>query len=283
MDRLHRTLVGASATPAVAPARRSLYPETEPFSFGWLPTGSAHEVYYEECGRPDGRPCVILHGGPGGAINPTMRRFFDPARWRMMLFDQRGCGRSRPNAVLTDNDTWALVEDLERLRRKTGAEKWTVFGGSWGSTLALAYAVTYPERVEALILRGVFLLTKAELAWFYQGGAAMLYPDAWERFLAPIPPAEHGDLIGAYRGRTVRSGPRRPMRGAAGRGTPSPSAAPTRVRPSSTRRSSRSPSHASRATTSSTAASSRTTAGCWIRRGGWPTSRAGSCRAASTW
>ena len=198
MDRLQRAVVGASATPAQAPARRSLYPETEPFSFGWLPTGSAHEVYYEECGRPDGKPCVILHGGPGGAINPTMRRFFDPGRWRMMLFDQRGCGRSRPNAVLVDNDTWALVEDIERLRRKTGAEKWTVFGGSWGSTLALAYAVTHPERVEALVLRGVFLLTKAELAWFYQGGAAMLYPDAWERFLAPIPPAEHGDLIGAY-------------------------------------------------------------------------------------
>ena len=274
MDRLHRAVVGASATPGPTPARRVLYPETEPFSFGWLPTGSAHEVYYEECGRPDGEPCVILHGGPGGAVNPTMRRFFDPDRWRMMLFDQRGCGRSRPNAVLTDNDTWALVEDIERLRRKAGVEKWTVFGGSWGSTLALAYAVTHPERVQALVLRGVFLLTKAELAWFYQGGAAMLYPDAWERFLAPIPAAEHDDLIGAYHRRLTGPRPRRarrlpPTPGAGGRATPSPSAAPTRAPPSSTRRSSRSPSRASKATTSRTAASSSTTAGCWSRRTAW--------------
>lgn len=198
MDRLASRLVQAPAAAPPAPPRRALFPESEPFSFGWLPTGSAHEVYYEECGRPDGEPCVILHGGPGGAINPTMRRFFDPGRWRMMLFDQRGCGRSRPNAVLEDNDTWALVEDIERLRRRVGCERWTVFGGSWGSTLALAYAVTHPERVKALVLRGVFLLTRAELDWFYGGGAAMLYPDAWERFLQPIPPAEHGDLMGSY-------------------------------------------------------------------------------------
>ena len=181
-----------------APPRRTLYPENEPFASGWLRTEGPHQVYYEECGTPGGKPCVILHGGPGGAINPTMRRFFDPARWRMALFDQRGCGRSRPNAMLEGNTTWTLVEDIERLRERLGVERWTVFGGSWGSTLALAYAVTHPERVEALILRGVFLLTRKELAWFYQQGASMLFPDAWERFIAPIPEAERGDLLQAY-------------------------------------------------------------------------------------
>ena len=186
--------------PAVSAAtnRRGLFPDNEPFASGWLPTGGAHEIYYEECGRPDGKPCVILHGGPGGAINPTMRRFFDPARWRMALFDQRGCGRSRPNASLQDNTTWTLIEDIERLREHLGVEKWCVFGGSWGSTLALAYAITHPERVEALVLRGVFLLTERELAWFYQDGAGMLFPDAWSRFCAPIPVEERGDIIGAY-------------------------------------------------------------------------------------
>lgn len=186
--------------PAVSAAshRRGLYPDNEPFASGWLPRSGVHEVYYEECGAPDGKPCVILHGGPGGAINPTMRRFFDPARWRMALFDQRGCGKSRPNASLDDNTTWTLIEDIERLRERLGVEKWCVFGGSWGSTLALAYAITHPERVESLVLRGVFLLTEPELKWFYQGGAAMLFPDAWERFCAPIPAEERGDMISAY-------------------------------------------------------------------------------------
>ncbi|MFN3513870.1 MAG: prolyl aminopeptidase [Phenylobacterium sp.] len=179
-------------------ARRGLFPENEPFAHGWLSTEGPHEIYYEECGAPSGKPCVILHGGPGGAINPTMRRFFDPAKWRMALFDQRGCGRSRPNASLEDNTTWTLIEDIERLRVHLGVEKWTVFGGSWGSTLALAYAIKHPDRVEALVLRGVFLLTEPELKWFYQGGAAMLFPDAWERFCAPIPPEERGDMMGAY-------------------------------------------------------------------------------------
>jgi proline iminopeptidase len=183
--------------------RRSLFPENEPFGFGWLPTDSVHEVFYEEAGARAGKRCLILHGGPGGAINPTMRRFFDPARWRMTLFDQRGCGRSRPNASLQDNTTWTLIEDIERLRERLGVESWTVFGGSWGSTLALAYAATHPERVDALILRGVFLLTRRELRWFYQEGASMLFPDAWERFLAPIPEAERGDLLGAYHKRLV--------------------------------------------------------------------------------
>jgi proline iminopeptidase len=178
--------------------RRSLFAENEPFGFGWMRTEGEHEIFYEEAGARAGRPCLILHGGPGGAINPTMRRFFDPARWRMTLFDQRGCGRSRPNASLDDNTTWALIEDIERLRVRLGVEKWTVFGGSWGSTLALAYAATHPERVEALILRGVFLLTRRELAWFYQEGASMLFPDAWERFLGPIPEDERGDLLHAY-------------------------------------------------------------------------------------
>lgn len=178
--------------------RRGLFPESEPNAYGWMPTGGPHEIYYEECGDPNGKPAVILHGGPGGAINPTMRRFFNPDRWRMVLFDQRGCGKSRPNASLDDNTTWTLIDDIERLRIQLGVEKWTVFGGSWGSTLALAYAVTHPQRVDALVLRGVFLLTQRELRWFYQDGASMLFPDAWQKFLAPIPEAERGDLISAY-------------------------------------------------------------------------------------
>ncbi|HKR90055.1 MAG TPA: prolyl aminopeptidase [Phenylobacterium sp.] len=178
--------------------RRGLFPENQAFASDWIPVGGDHEIFYEECGRRDGKPCVILHGGPGGAINPTMRRFFDPSRWRMVLFDQRGCGRSRPNASLEDNTTWALIEDIERLRERLGVEKWCVFGGSWGSTLALAYAITHPERVESLVLRGVFLVTQRELRWFYQEGASMLFPDAWERFCAPIPPDEQGDMISAY-------------------------------------------------------------------------------------
>jgi len=163
-----------------------------------MATGGAHEIYYEECGKRGGKPAVILHGGPGGAINSTMRRFYDPSRWRMMLFDQRGCGKSRPNASLDDNTTWALIDDIERLRVRMGVERWSVFGGSWGSTLALAYAIRHPERVESLILRGVFLLTQRELRWFYQDGASMLFPDAWARFLEPIPPEERHDLMGAY-------------------------------------------------------------------------------------
>jgi proline iminopeptidase len=193
MERTQPATLAPSST-----ERRALYPEITPFDSGWFSTGGPHEIYFEQCGEPKGKPVVVLHGGPGGAINSTMRRFFDPARWRTVLFDQRGCGRSRPNASLEDNTTWALIEDIERLRRRLGVERWTVFGGSWGSTLALAYAITHPERVEGLILRGVFLLTERELAWFYQDGASMMFPDAWERFCAPIPPAERGDMIAAY-------------------------------------------------------------------------------------
>jgi len=189
--------------PMSASGRRGLFVETEPVASGWLSVGGPHEIYYEECGARSGKPVVVLHGGPGGAINPTMRRFFDPARWRIALFDQRGCGRSRPNASLEDNTTWDLVEDIERLRQHLNVEKWTVFGGSWGSTLALAYAIRHPERVSGLILRGVFLLTERELRWFYQDGASMLFPDAWARFVAPIPAAERGDLMAAYHSRLI--------------------------------------------------------------------------------
>lgn len=178
--------------------RRGLYPEIEPFAYGWMPTDGPHEIYYEECGAPGGKPVIVLHGGPGGASNPAMRRFFDPQRWRVVMFDQRGCGRSRPYASLEDNTTWKLIEDIERLRERCGIEKWSVFGGSWGSTLALAYAITHPDRVESLVLRGIFLLTDRELQWFYQGGASAVFPDSWERFLEPIPEAERGDLMGAY-------------------------------------------------------------------------------------
>src|SRR4029450_10058181 len=161
--------------------RRGLFPEIQPFAAGWLRVGGAHEGCYEEWGRPHGKPGGVLDGGPGGGTNPTMRRFFAPAKWRMTLFDQRGCGRSRPNASLDDNTTWSLIEDIERLREHLGVGKWCVFGGSWGSTLALAYAIVHPERVESLVLRGVFLLTERELGWFYQHGASILFPGAWER------------------------------------------------------------------------------------------------------
>ncbi|MFN4091890.1 MAG: prolyl aminopeptidase [Brevundimonas sp.] len=184
--------------PVPASPRRDLFPEIEPFASGWMETEGAHEIYFEESGNPQGLPVVVLHGGPGGATNPGMRRYFDPLKYRIILFDQRGCGKSRPNASLEDNTTWTLIEDIERLRERCGIEKWVVFGGSWGSTLSMAYAITHPERVHSLILRGIFLLTKKELRWFYQDGASMIFPDAWERFVAPIPEDERQDLMGAY-------------------------------------------------------------------------------------
>lgn len=188
--------------------RRDLYPELEPYASGWMSVGAGHEIYYEECGNPQGRPVLVLHGGPGGAVNPGMRRYFDPAKYRIVLFDQRGCGKSRPNASLEENTTWTLIEDIERLRERCCIDKWVVFGGSWGSTLSLAYAITHPERVLALVLRGIFLLTQKELHWFYQDGASMIFPDAWERFLAPIPEAERGDLMGAYYKRLTGTDPK---------------------------------------------------------------------------
>lgn len=182
-------------------ALRTLYPPIEPFASGMLEAGDGHRVYWERVGRRGGVPAVFLHGGPGGGCGPSHRRLFDPARYDVTLFDQRGCGRSTPHAALHANTTWHLVADIERLREAAGHERWLVFGGSWGSTLALAYAQAHAERVSALVLRGVFLLRRAELDWYYQGGAGWLFPDKWEAFLAPIPEAERGDLIAAYRRR----------------------------------------------------------------------------------
>jgi proline iminopeptidase len=177
---------------------RDLYPELEPFDTGYLQVSPRHRLYFEQCGNPDGKPVVILHGGPGGGCSPKMRRFHDPARYRTVLLDQRGAGRSTPHADLVDNTTWHLVADIERLREHLGIERWQVFGGSWGSTLALAYAQSHPLRVSELVLRGIFMLRRWELEWFYQQGCSRLFPDAWQAFLAPIPEVERGDLISAY-------------------------------------------------------------------------------------
>ncbi|MGN6585134.1 MAG: alpha/beta fold hydrolase, partial [Rhizobiaceae bacterium] len=182
---------------------RTLYPEIEPYASGHLDVGDGHSVYWERCGTKGAKPAVFLHGGPGGGCSPSHRRLFDPAKYDVLLFDQRGCGRSRPFASLDANTTWHLVADIERLREMVGVEKWQVFGGSWGSTLALAYAETHPERVSELIVRGVYTLTRAELEWYYQFGVSQMFPDKWERFLAPIPEAERGDMMAAYRKRLV--------------------------------------------------------------------------------
>jgi proline iminopeptidase len=175
-----------------------LFPEIEPYREGMLSVSRLHTVHYEEVGNPRGKPLVFLHGGPGGGIDPVYRRYFDPKKWRIVLFDQRGCGKSTPHAELRENTTWDLVADIERLREHLGIERWVVFGGSWGSTLSLAYAETHPERVKALVLRGIFLLRRSELLWFYQEGASQLFPDAWEDYVAPIPPRERGDMMAAY-------------------------------------------------------------------------------------
>ena len=177
---------------------RSLYPEIEPYDHGTLAVSERHALYYEQCGNPLGKPVVLLHGGPGAGCSPKMRRFHDPTRYRIVLFDQRGSGRSVPHAELAENTTWDLVADIERLRLHLGIARWQVFGGSWGSTLALAYTQTHPERVTELVLRGIFMLRRWELEWFYQGGCHRLFPDAWEHYLAPIPMVERGDLISAY-------------------------------------------------------------------------------------
>lgn len=177
---------------------RELYPEIEPFRTGLLKVSDLHSIYWEECGNPKGKPIVFLHGGPGGGLDPAHRRYFDPARWRVVLFDQRGCGRSTPYAELRENTTWDLVADTEKLREHMAIDRWAVFGGSWGSTLALAYAETHPERVKALILRGIFTLRRRELLWFYQEGTSFLYPDAFEPYRDHIPAAERGDMMAAY-------------------------------------------------------------------------------------
>lgn len=166
-----------------------------------------HTIYYEESGNPEGKPVVFVHGGPGGGTTGKERRFFDPAAYRIVLFDQRGCGKSTPHADLTDNTTWTLVDDIESIREHLGIETWQVFGGSWGSTLSITYAIKHPERVTELVLRGIFLLRRKELEWFYQDGASYIYPDAWETYLEHIPEAERGDLMAAYNKRLTSEDP----------------------------------------------------------------------------
>jgi proline iminopeptidase len=180
--------------------KSALYPAIKPFRRGWLRVSPLHELYFEESGNPRGKPVVFLHGGPGGGTSPAMRRFFNPRHYRIVLFDQRGCGKSRPHASLVANTTWDLVDDIERLREHLQIRRWQVFGGSWGSTLALAYAQRHPRRVTELVLRGIFLLRRSELDWFYQDelGAASLFPDLWEKFVAPIPVRERGNMMRAY-------------------------------------------------------------------------------------
>jgi proline iminopeptidase len=188
-------------------SQRVQYPPIEPFDTGYLAVGDGHEVYYEQSGHPAGKPALFVHGGPGGGGDVNARRFFDPSAYRVVVFDQRGSGRSRPHASLEANTTWHLVADMERLRRHLDVDRWLVFGGSWGSTLALAYAQLHPEAVSALVLRGVFLLRRVELDWFYQFGASMVFPELWEKYLAPIPPAERHDLLRAYHRRLLDDDP----------------------------------------------------------------------------
>ncbi|KWV56428.1 proline iminopeptidase [Rhizobium altiplani] len=177
---------------------RTLYPEIEPYASGHLDVGDGHKIYWERSGTAGAKPAVFLHGGPGGGFSPSHRRLFDPALYDVLLFDQRGCGKSTPYADLNANTTWHLVADIERLREMAGVEKWQMFGGSWGSTLALAYAETHPERVSELVVRGIYTLTKAELDWYYQFGVSEMFPDKWERFIAPIPPEERHEMMLAY-------------------------------------------------------------------------------------
>ena len=175
----------------------SLYPPIQPFDTGFM-KADEHEIYYEQCGNPNGKPAVFLHGGPGGGGSEAVRRFFNPEAYRIIVFDQRGCGRSKPHACLTNNTTWDLVADIESLRLKLNINQWLVFGGSWGSTLALAYAQTHPSSVSEIILRGIFMLRKKELDWFYQEGTSNIFPDAWEKFIEPIDLSKRDNLISAY-------------------------------------------------------------------------------------
>ncbi|MGF9562442.1 prolyl aminopeptidase [Neorhizobium sp. JUb45] len=177
---------------------RTFYPEIEPYESGHLDVGDGHVIYWERVGTKGAKPVVFLHGGPGGGCTPAQRRLFDPALYDILLFDQRGCGRSTPHAGLDANTTWHLVADIERLRQLAGVDKWQVFGGSWGSTLALAYAETHPERVSELVLRGIYTLTKAEMDWYYQFGVSEMFPDKWEAFIAPIPENERHEMLAAY-------------------------------------------------------------------------------------
>lgn len=189
-----------------------LYPAIEPFERRMLDVGDGHQVYVEQCGSPEGIPVVVLHGGPGGGCSPAMRRYFDPSVYRVVLFDQRGCGRSRPHASVEANTTWHLVADIELIRETLGIDRWVVFGGSWGATLALVYAQTHVARVAYLALRGVFLMTRAELAWFYGGGAAHFWPREWEAFVGLLPEEERSDVIGGYHRRLFGDDPEAEVR-----------------------------------------------------------------------
>jgi len=195
-------------------ALRTLYPEIEPHRSERLRVDEIHEIHLEESGNPAGKPVLFVHGGPGGGTEPKQRRYFDPTHYRIILFDQRGCGRSTPHASLERNTTWHLVADMEALRTHLGLERWMLFGGSWGSTLSLAYALRHPERVTALVLRGIFLLRRREIDWFYQEGASRIFPDAWEPYLAQIPAAERSNLLAAYHRRLTSDDPATRLRAA---------------------------------------------------------------------
>lgn len=174
------------------------FPPIEPYNIFQLKVSDIHTIHVEESGNPNGKPVIFLHGGPGGGIEPIYRQYFDPKKWRIIIFDQRGCGQSTPSSELIDNTTWDLVDDIEKIRTKLCIDKWTIFGGSWGSTLSLSYAIKHSDRCNALILRGIFMLRKKELSWFYQEGASYIYPDAWEHYLKPIPTEKQSNLIKAY-------------------------------------------------------------------------------------
>jgi proline iminopeptidase len=186
---------------------RTLYPPIEPFNEGMLPVSEIHTLHYEQAGNPEGQPVVFLHGGPGGGIIPDYRRYFDPRVYRIVLIDQRGSGLSRPHASLEQNTTWDLVEDIEKVREHLGIDSWQVFGGSWGSTLALAYSQTHPNRVRQLVLRGIFLCRPKEIRWFYQEGANWIFPDVWEQYVNVIPPEERSDMVSAYYRRLTSDDP----------------------------------------------------------------------------
>ena len=175
-----------------------LYPEIQPYETFRLQVSNLHNIYVEQSGNPNGRPVIFLHGGPGGGIEPIYRQYFNPSKWRIIMFDQRGCGQSTPHAELEENTTWDLIDDIETIREKLDINKWDVFGGSWGSTLGLSYSIMHSNRCQSLILRGIFLLRKKEINWFYQNGCSFIYPDAWEKYLAPIPENEQSDLVRAF-------------------------------------------------------------------------------------
>ena len=193
--------------PVVKDPATWLYPAIAPWREGFLAVSDVHRLYFEECGNPKGKPVVFLHGGPGGSTSPKHRQFFDPRHYRIVLFDQRGCGQSTPHASLDANTTWDLVNDIERLREHLGIERWQVFGGSWGSTLALAYAQRHPERVTVLVLRGIFLLRRQEIDWFYQRGASAIFPDAWAEYVDHIAEPERRDFVAAYHRRLTSADP----------------------------------------------------------------------------